>query len=89
MGTHDTHPEVLNRLKRAAGHLGKIIKMIENQEECLAVAQQLQAVVNAISAAKTIHVQDHIEHCLEEVLSSKKGNPREHIHEFREIAKYL
>jgi DNA-binding FrmR family transcriptional regulator len=63
--------------------------MIDAGEECLVVAQQLQAAVNAISAAKTVQVQDHIEHCLAEALSGKVGNPKERILEFKEIAKYL
>ncbi len=89
MTTHLTHGNVIKRLRRAQGHLAKVVQMMEAGEECLVVAQQLQAVVNAISAAKTIHVQDHIEHCLEAALSGKRGDPKEKILEFREIAKYL
>lgn len=89
MTTHTSHPEVLKRLKRAYGHLAKVLAMVDSGEECLPVAQQLQAVVNAISAAKTTLVQDHIEHCLAEALNDSKGNPREKILEFKEIAKYL
>ena len=89
MGIHTTQSNILKRLKRAHGHLDKVMNMIESHEGCLAVAQQLQAVVNAIIAAKTIHVQDHIEHCLTEALSNKGKNQKETIFEFKEIAKYL
>lgn len=88
METHKTHPDVVKRLKRAQGHLAKVIAMVENGDDCLLVAQQLQAVVNALSNAKTIHVQDHIEHCLLEALS-RRGHGAPDISAFKEIAKYL
>jgi len=89
MSTHSTHPNVAKRLRRAHGHLTKVIDMIESGQPCLEVAQQLQAVVNAISAAKTIHVQDHIEHCLVEALEAPAAKARARVNEFKEIAKYL
>lgn len=89
MSIHSTHSDVAKRLRRAHGHLGKVIDMLENGAPCLDVAQQLHAVVNAISAAKTIHVQDHIEHCLAEAISAPKGKAHARIDEFKDIAKYL
>ena len=86
---HKTHPEVLKRLRRAHGHLAKVMEMLEDGVDCLMVAQQLQAVVNAVNNAKTLHVQDHIEHCLEETLHKDKHNTAVNIKSFKEIAKYL
>jgi len=40
---HQSHPEMVRRLRRAEGHLRGIIDMIETQRPCLDVAQQLQA----------------------------------------------
>jgi uncharacterized protein len=45
--THQHHPEVIKRLKRADGHLQVIIKMIEEGRSCVQLAQQLQAVESA------------------------------------------
>lgn len=89
MSIHSSHPDVAKRLRRAHGHLGKVVAMLESGAPCLDVAQQLQAVVNAISAAKTVHVQDHIEHCLAEAIAAPKGKAYARIDEFKEIAKYL
>lgn len=88
MHVHKTHAQVLLRIRRAHGHLAKVIDMIEKGEPCLIVAQQMQAVISALSNAKTVHVQDHIEHCLAEALSNRKGGIPD-ISEFKEIAKYL
>ncbi|MGB4333688.1 MAG: metal-sensing transcriptional repressor [Chromatiaceae bacterium] len=65
MNQHTSHPEIVLRLKRASGHLIKVITMIETDEECEKVAQQLQAVTNALASAKRQYVTDHIEHCLD------------------------
>ncbi len=90
MTTHKSHPEIVKRLRRASGHLDRVIKMINEESPCLDIAQQFQAVINALSNAKTILVQDHIEHCLTAALeggSNSSSNGK--IHEFKEIVKYL
>jgi len=87
--THRTHTDVVNRLKRAGGHLRTIIDMIERQRECLEVAQQLHAVEKALQNAKRIYVQDHIDNCLEEAAGVMPREARNSLTEFKEIAKYL
>jgi uncharacterized protein len=86
---HQTHIDVVNRLKRADGHLRTIIDMIEHHRECLEVAQQLHAVEKALQNAKRIYVQDHIDNCLEEAAGVMPRDARNSLSEFKEIAKYL
>ena len=86
---HETHPEIIKRLKRAGGHLGGVIDMIEAGRSCLEIAQQLQAVEKAISQAKKILIQDHLDHCLEEAVGALPREQRRPIDEFKEITKYL
>ena len=87
--SHTTDKELLNRLKRAGGHLTTIIKMIEDDRDGLEIAQQMQAVVNALEAAKKTLVIDHIEHHLEDVVGPLAKGQRRSIDEFKEITKYL
>ena len=86
---HQTHTDVVNRLKRADGHLRTIIDMIEHRRECLEVAQQLHAVEKALQNAKRIYVQDHIDNCLEVAAGVMPRDARNSLSEFKEIAKYL
>ena len=86
---HQTHPEIVKRLKRADGHLRSIIGMIEEGRPCLDVAQQLQAVEKAIAQAKKTLIQDHLDHCLEDVVGPLPRGQRKSIDEFKEITKYL
>jgi hypothetical protein NreA len=46
------HSAIGRRLKRANGHLEKIIEMIEQDRPCIQIEQQLQAVESAIESAK-------------------------------------
>ncbi|MFC3085383.1 metal-sensing transcriptional repressor [Tabrizicola soli] len=61
---HRSHPDIINRLKRAEGHLRSIIAMLEAGKPCAEIANQLKAVENAITAAKRTLIHDHIDHCL-------------------------
>lgn len=86
--TH-TYSEIQTRLKRANGHLNKIISMIEDDCACLDIAQQLQAVEKAVHNAKVLLVQDHIEHCIENAAHTKSGVDRKALSELKQITKYL
>jgi uncharacterized protein len=63
--------------------------MIEAGRSCLEVAQQLHAVEKAIVQAKRTLIQDHLDHCLEDVVGPIPREHRQAIDEFKEIAKYL
>lgn len=86
---HQTHPEIAKRLKRAEGHLRSVVAMIEAGRPCLDLAQQLHAVEKAIGQAKKTLIQDHLDHCLEDVVGPLAREQRQTIDEFKEIAKYL
>jgi DNA-binding FrmR family transcriptional regulator len=84
MKKHLSHPAIIKRLKRAEGHLHSITSMIENERECMDIAQQLHAVEKAISTAKKNLIHDHLEHCLDEGHPSKGT-----LEELKNLAKYL
>jgi hypothetical protein NreA len=86
---HHTHPAIIKRLKRAAGHLEGIVSMLENGRSCLDIAQQLHAVEKAVAQAKKTLIQDHLDHCLEDAVGALPREQRRPIDEFKEIAKYL
>jgi len=86
---HQSHPDIIKRLKRANGHLSKIISMIEDDRPCVEVAQQLQAVYSAIGNAKRVFIEDHIEGCLDADSMTDSKSARESIKSFKEITKYL
>lgn len=81
---HASHGEISKRLRRASGHLNKVISMIDEGRKCVGISMQLHAVVKAIIEAKKTIIHEHIEHCLSEEKISAVD-----LEEFKEITKYL
>jgi DNA-binding FrmR family transcriptional regulator len=86
---HESHPDIVKRLKRAEGHLKSVVAMIEAGKPCLDIAQQLHAVEKAITNAKRTLIQDHLDHCLEDAVGALGREQRQTIDEFKTIARYL
>lgn len=88
MGAHESHPDIVKRLKRAEGHLRGVIAMIEEERPCLEIAQQLHAVEAAVINAKKALIHDHLDHCLDHA-EHQGETSHAAIHELREITRYL
>ncbi|QMV65553.1 metal-sensing transcriptional repressor [Pseudomonas berkeleyensis] len=86
---HQSHGDIVKRLKRAEGHLRSIVTMIENGRACVDIAQQLHAVEKAVCQAKRTLIQDHIDHCLEDTVGALTSGQRAPLEEFKQITKYL
>lgn len=82
-------PEIATRLKRAHGHLARVIEMLETGRPCMDLAQQMHAVEKAVGNAKKELIKDHIDHCLEETSIAVPREVRDLIDEFQGITKYL
>ena len=60
----DDQQAVLLRLKRAHGHLGSVIRMIEDGADCEAVLTQLAAVNKALSRSGYALVAGGLQRCI-------------------------
>lgn len=61
---HTSHPAIATRLKRAEGHLRRVIAMMDDGRSCVELATQLLAVERAVAEAKRALIHDHIDHCV-------------------------
>lgn len=86
---HETHNRIVSRLKRAEGHLHKVIAMFAEGRSCLDLAQQLHAVEKAISEAKRTLIHDHVDHCLDTAANGTGKSTVAVVDEFKAISKYL
>lgn len=86
---HESHPEIIKRLKRAEGHLRSAIGMIEAGRPCVDLAQQLHAVEMAISSAKRELIHDHMDHCLDDAVTGNGKSGKTALAEFKALTKYL
>lgn len=81
----DTQKRILHRLKIARGHLDKVIKMAEEQEYCINVIHQNQAVQSALHEVDTLLLDNHLKTCVVENI--KKGDAESSINELMEVFK--
>lgn len=87
--SHATDKALVNRLRRANGHLASIAAMVEENRSALEIAQQLQAVIAALDKAKTVLVSHHIEHQLEEAVGELTPEARQMLSQLSELARFL
>jgi uncharacterized protein len=86
---HDSHPEIIARLKQAHGHIGGILTMLADGRPCADLAQQLQAVESVIRSAKRTLIQDHMEHCIADAAQLGGAASQLALREFKSMSKYL
>ena len=86
---HETHREIVKRLRRAEGHLHRVIEMFGEGRSCLDLAQQLHAVEKAIGEAKRTLIHDHVDHCLDAAANGSAKTTKGVLAEFKAISKYL
>ncbi len=71
----DLKRDVLNRLRSVAGHVNGIIRMVENDQYCIDVIHQVQAVQSALDKVVLLVLDDHMHHCVTDAIRS--GDPDE------------
>ena len=79
----DTQERILHRLKIVQGHLKKVIKMVEDDEYCIDVLHQSQAIQKALKETDSLMLENHLKKCAADAI--KKGNQDKAIAEVLEI----
>lgn len=62
-----SHEKELTRLKKIAGQVGGIEKMIVDERYCIDILQQLSAVKAAVTALQANILETHIASCVKDV----------------------
>ncbi len=81
----DTQERILHRLKIAQGHLKKVIKMVEEDQYCINVIHQSQAVQRALEETDSVILENHLKTCVSEKI--KDGKAEEAIREVMTVFK--
>ena len=69
----NTQERILHRLKIAKGHLEKVIRMIENDEYCIDVLHQSQAVQKALRETDNVMLENHLRTCVANAIGKGKS----------------
>jgi len=75
--------ETLKRLKNIAGHMGGVIRMVEEDAYCIDVIRQIQAVQAALNKVSASILEDHLNSCVTTAIRGE--NPSERLRVLREI----
>ena len=67
----NTKQEALNRLRSIAGHVNGIERMLEEDEYCIDIIHQIQAVQAALDKVNVLLLDDHMKHCLSDAMRSQ------------------
>ncbi len=79
----ENQPNTLRRLKTIEGHLGGVIRMVEQDAYCIDVIRQIQAVEAALNKVSSQILENHLNSC---VITAVRGeNPRERERVLKEI----
>ncbi len=68
---HPKHKKALKFVRMAQGQLKHIEKMIENQEYCIDISNQLLAVSSLIKKANLEVLKKHIESCVRDAVNTR------------------
>lgn len=69
----DINERILHRLKITQGHLGKVISMVENQEYCVDIIHQSQAVQEALKKTDRIILENYLQICAVDAFKNGKN----------------
>ena len=79
MGMHSQgRDKVRNRLKRIAGQVAGLQKMVEEDRYCVDILTQLAAVRSALDAVGVELLTDHVEHCVSGCVHGGHGDSKAH-----------
>ena len=70
----ETRDKLRNRLKRIAGQVAGLQKMVDEDRYCVDVLTQLAAVRSALDSLGIALLTDHVEHCVAGHADGKHGH---------------
>lgn len=83
----DTQERILHRYKIVQGHLKKVMSMAENDEYCIDILHQSQAIQKALREIDNLVLENHLTSCVARDI--KAGNEEEVIKEVMTVFKKM
>lgn len=82
-----THAETLHRLRRIAGQVQGIQRMVDEKAYCIDIVTQIQAARSALRAVELQILKKHVDHCVRDAFAS--GSPAEADRKMDELLQVL
>ena len=71
--------EMLKRLKIIEGHMGGVIRMMEDDAYCIDVIRQIQAVQAALNKVSAGILEEHLNSCVTTAIRGEDPSERERV----------
>jgi DNA-binding FrmR family transcriptional regulator len=85
---HANHSKQLTRIKKIAGQVAGIQKMVQEERYCVDILTQIKAAKSALQSLESVILEEHLHHCLSHAAASKdKSVMDEKIAEITELLK--
>lgn len=72
-------PEALKRMKSIIGHLHGVERMLEQDDYCIDVIKQIQAVQAALNKVSTLLLDGHLHSCVTTAIQGEDRAERERV----------
>jgi CsoR family transcriptional regulator, copper-sensing transcriptional repressor len=75
----ENRENTLRRLKTVEGHLRGVIRMVEQDEYCIDIIHQIQAVESALSKVNSQILENHLNSCVTTAIQGNNLKERERV----------
>lgn len=72
-----TKKKTIRRLQIIEGHVRAVQRMVENDDYCIDVIRQINAVQSALSKVSQVVLEEHLGHCVTEAVRGDDAKRRE------------
>jgi DNA-binding FrmR family transcriptional regulator len=80
------HQDLVNRARSIQGHMGAVVRMLEEDAYCIDIIKQTQAVEKALDKLNALILERHLHSCVTTAIRSNKPKERERvIHELLDV----
>ena len=71
--------QFLNRARSIQGHMGAVVRMLEEDAYCIDVIKQTQAIQKALDKLNALILEQHMNECVTTAMRSNKPQERERV----------
>ncbi len=71
--------QILNRARSIQGHMGAVVRMLEEDAYCIDIIKQTQAIEKAIAKLNAVILEKHLNSCVTTAIRSNKAKERERV----------
>lgn len=70
---------LLNRARSIQGHMGAVVRMLEEDAYCIDIIKQSQAIEKALEKLNSLILEKHLNHCVTTAIRSDEPAERERV----------